>query len=239
VFTCSQIADEEKSLVTLARRMKKNAISIDFIAFGDLESETKSKLEAFNEHVKGGDGSHLVFVPPGPNHLSDVLLTSPILAGEGAGGAGSGGVAAGENGVPGGADGATAGGGAAAAAGGTGFEFGIDPSLDPELAMALRMSMEEETNRLERQRREREEAEQKEKEKQDKEKERLEGIPEEGQVQGGQPSGVGAAAGDESSGQGGEEMTKNAPDEGDRKDGQDGGGGEGGGGGSADKMDTA
>jgi 26S proteasome regulatory subunit N10 len=48
-------------------------------------------------------------------------------------------------------------------AGGSGFEFGVDPSADPELAMALRMSMEEESNRLDRQRREREEAEKKEK----------------------------------------------------------------------------
>ena len=173
VFTCSPIQDDEKSLVKLAKRMKKNNISIDFIAFGDLESETKSKLEAFNENVKGGDGSHLAFIPPGPNLLSDSLISSPIVSsGEGAPASGLG-----ADGV----DGAT---------GPAGFEFGIDPSVDPELAMALRMSMEEETNRLERQRKEREEKEAKEN------KSSLEGIPEEGQPlldQNGEASGSGEA----------------------------------------------
>ncbi|KAF7505420.1 hypothetical protein GJ744_000966 [Endocarpon pusillum] len=212
VFTCSPIADDEKSLIKLAKRMKKNTISVDFIAFGDLESDTKTKLEAFNENVKGGEGSHLVIVPPGPNLLSDVLLTSPILAGEGGGAGGSGG----ENGVPGSGEGGAAGG--AAAAGGPGFEFGIDPSVDPELAMALRMSMEEETNRLERQRREREEAEQKEKQ----EKERLEGIPEEGgaaqaqartQGESSTGSGGGGASGDGGEKkEGGEDKKDGGPD---------------------------
>lgn len=170
IFTCSRIIEDQKALTKLAKRMKKYAISVDFIAFGDLESETKAKLEAFNENVKGGDGSHLVFVPPGPNLLSDVLLNSPILAGERGGSAGAG--AGGQNEAS-----ETGGEPGTGGAGSTGFEFGIDPSVDPELAMALRMSMEEETHRLERQRREREEAEIKEKE--DQEKERLEGIPEE------------------------------------------------------------
>lgn len=156
--------------------MKKNNISIDFIAFGDLESETTTKLEAFNENVKGGDGSHLAVIPPGPNLLSDNLVTTPILAGEGGVSAGRGGDA--------GVEGDAAGGGAA----GGGFEFGVDPSMDPELAMALRMSFEEEQNRLEKQRREREEQENKGK---------LEGIPEEGQPlldQNGEASGSGADA---------------------------------------------
>ncbi len=230
VFTCSPIADDEKSLIKLAKRMKKNTISVDFIAFGDLESDTKAKLEAFHENVKGGDGSHLVIVPPGPNLLSDVLLTSPILAGEGGGAGGSGG----ENGVS-GTEGGAAGG--AGAAGGPGFEFGIDPSVDPELAMALRMSMEEETNRLERQRREREEAEQKEKQ----DKERLEGIPEESAAAAQAPgeSSSGSGGGEASLGDGGE---KKEGGENSKKDGEGDGGAAGAAGGAgpdADKMDTA
>lgn len=218
VFTCSPIADDEKSLIKLAKRMKKNTISVDFIAFGDLESDTKTKLEAFNENVKGGEGSHLVIVPPGPNLLSDVLLTSPILAGEGGGAGGSGG----ENGVPGSGEGGAAGG--AAAAGGPGFEFGIDPSVDPELAMALRMSMEEETNRLERQRREREEAEQKEK---------LEDIPEEGGAAQAQAESSTGSGGGAASGEGGEKKEGGE----DKKD----GGADAAGAGvpDSDKMDTA
>lgn len=37
--------------------------------------------------------------------------------------------------------------GAAAAGGGGGYEFGVDPNLDPELALALRVSLEEERAR--------------------------------------------------------------------------------------------
>ena len=170
VFTCSPIDDDQKDLVKLAKKMKKNNIAVDFIAFGDLESETTQKLEAFNENVKGGNGSHLAIIPPGPHLLSDNLVSTPILAGEaaasGAGGAGA-------------MDGDT---------GAGGYEFGVDPSMDPELDMALRMSLEEETNRQEKQRREQEEQENKSK---------LEGIPEEGQPllnQNGEASGSGEAA---------------------------------------------
>lgn len=123
--------------------MKKNNVSIDIVAFGDLSDDVTQKLQAFNEAVKGGDGSYLEIVQPGPNLLSDTIVASPILAGEtgGLGGAASG-----------------AEGGAAASGGGGDFEFGVDPSMDPELALALRMSMEEETARQERERKAQESA---------------------------------------------------------------------------------
>ncbi|KAI9778148.1 MAG: hypothetical protein M1839_008357 [Geoglossum umbratile] len=148
VFICSPIEEDEKTLVKLAKKMKKNNISIDFIIFGDIEDDNTKKLTAFNESVGGGDGSHLAIVPPGPNLLSDSLITTPILSSEG--------MAVGRTG-----DGEGGEGGAEA------YEFGVDPSMDPELALALRMSLEEEKARVE-----------KEKEK-EKEKERLEGIREE------------------------------------------------------------
>ncbi|KAF8851091.1 26S proteasome regulatory subunit S5A, multiubiquitin chain binding protein [Acephala macrosclerotiorum] len=129
VFTCSPIAEDDKTLVKLAKKMKKNNISIDFVAFGQLDDDTTNKLTAFNENVKSGDGSHIVIIPPGPGLLSDQLITTPILNGDGSG--------------------AGAGGGAEGAGGGESFEFGIDPSVDPELALALRMSMEEEKARVE------------------------------------------------------------------------------------------
>ena len=112
--------------------MKKNNVSIDIIAFGDLEPEDTQKLEAFNENVKGGDGSHLAIIPPGPSLLSDILVTTPILSADGV--------------APRGTDTGADGGGES---GGGGFEFGVDPSTDPELALALRMSMEEEKARQE------------------------------------------------------------------------------------------
>lgn len=119
--------------------MKKNNVSVDFVAFGELDDDVQTKLRAFNEHVKGGDGSHLAVIPPGPGLLSDQLVTSPILNGDGSAGAGAGG----------GAEGGDA----------SAFEFGIDPSVDPELALALRMSMEEEKARVERQNKEKADAE--------------------------------------------------------------------------------
>lgn len=106
--------------------MKKQSIYIDFVAFGEIDDDVTKKLEAFNNAVKGSEGSYLAVIPPGPGLLSDQLLASPILN-EGASVAGMGGGDAG--------------------AGGESFEFGIDPSVDPELALALRMSMEEEKQR--------------------------------------------------------------------------------------------
>ena len=146
--------------------MKKNNISIDFVAFGDLEPENTKKLEAFNESIKGGDGSHLAIIPPGPSLLSDHLVSSPILAGDGV-------APRGEPGMDGGAGG-----------GGGDFEFGVDPSTDPELALALRMSMEEEKARQE-----------KEGKKEGEASEPLEGIPEEQPLlnESGEASGSGEA----------------------------------------------
>lgn len=173
VFNCSAIAESEKEIVKLAKRMKKNNISIDVIAFGDLTDDTIKKLQAFNENIKGGDGSHLEIIPPGPNLLSDSIIATPILAGDGVGGAGGMGGAGGEAG-----DG-----------GASQFEFGVNPELDPELALALRMSYEEEKARQEKERKAKEEAEKKEK---------LEGIPEADEKQplldqDGEPSGSGTA----------------------------------------------
>ena len=130
--------------------MKKNNVSIDFIAFGDLDDENTKKLQAFNENIKGGDGSHLEVVPVGPSLLSDHLVSTPILAGEGV--------------APRGGEGEPSAGGEP----GGGFEFGVDPSTDPELALALRMSMEEEKARQE-----------KEKPSEAKKESSLEQIPEE------------------------------------------------------------
>ncbi|KAJ0427181.1 hypothetical protein BJY00DRAFT_271846 [Aspergillus carlsbadensis] len=148
VFSCSSIEEDEKTLVKLAKKMKKNNVSIDVIAFGDLESDQTKKLEAFVENVKGGDGSNLAIIPPGPNLLSEELQASPILGGDGPGAGGA-------------ADGGDSG----------GFNLDTTEQTDPELAFALRLSLEEEKARQEKEKREREEQEK---------KGNLEGIPEEG-----------------------------------------------------------
>ncbi|MCJ1313491.1 hypothetical protein MMC25_007169 [Agyrium rufum] len=140
VFTCSPIHDDQKTLSKLAKRMKKNNISIDFVAFG-VDSADIDKLKDFNENVKGGDGSHLEIVPQGSMLLSEHLRRTPILRDESDANAGMDDAAGGEGDF----------GGASGGAGGSGgFEFGVDPSTDPELALALRMSMEEERARQER-----------------------------------------------------------------------------------------
>lgn len=73
------------------------------------------KLTAFINTLNGkeGTGSHLVTVPPGPS-LADALLSSPILAGEG---------------------------GSMMGLGASDFEFGVDPSADPELALVNNMKI--------------------------------------------------------------------------------------------------
>ena len=104
------------------------------IVLGELE-ENEPKLrelvDAANGNSEGERNCHLVTIPSGVLP-SDILISSPILAGEGGGGGGAM--------------------GAAAAGGGDAFaEYGgIDPNMDPELAMVLRVSMEEERARQER-----------------------------------------------------------------------------------------
>ncbi|KAI9461044.1 hypothetical protein F5148DRAFT_1300190 [Russula earlei] len=130
--------DAERALVRLAKKLKKNNVALDVVAFGDGIEEAgedgHSILRAFVETASSSDNSHYLAVPPGPHLLSSIILNSPILAGDR-------GIPDELAAVPGGV------GGAAGTGGASQFEFGVDPSLDPELAMALRMSMEEEAAR--------------------------------------------------------------------------------------------
>lgn len=130
-FVGSPVTENEKDLVRLAKKMKKNNVAVDFISFGQ-EADNNDKLEKFIEQVNSGDNSHLVTIPPGPRLLSDVLTSSPIINDD--------------------ADASGAGMGGAATGGGNSelFEFGVDPSVDPELALALRLSLEDEKARQER-----------------------------------------------------------------------------------------
>jgi 26S proteasome regulatory subunit N10 len=115
LFVASPIREEEAKLVKLGTQLQKNEVAVDIINFGE-EQDNTSKLEAFLKAVNKNDNSHLVSIPPGGfGTLADILSQSPIIAGDG----GSGGD------------------------GGNLNEFGVDPELDPELAMAMAMSMEE------------------------------------------------------------------------------------------------
>jgi len=122
-FVGSPVAAEEKELVKLAKKLKKEKVNVDVVSFGE-DYINSDVLTTFVNTLNGKDGtsSHLVTVPPGP-HLSDALISSPIIQGEDGTGA--------------------------AGLGGSGFEFGVDPNEDPELALALRVSMEEQRQRQE------------------------------------------------------------------------------------------
>lgn len=116
VFVGSPIVGgEESDLVKLAKRLKKEKVNVDVVSFGNC-SENQELLTAFIGALNGKDGtsSHLVNVPRG-SALSEALITSPIIQGEdGLGGAGL---------------------------GGAGFEFGVDPNEDPELALVTLLTL--------------------------------------------------------------------------------------------------
>jgi len=120
-FVGSPVLNTDKELETLGKNLKKNNVSLDLISFGEVEENT-AKLEKLLNAVNSNDSSHMVEVPVGPKLLSDVLLSSVIVNPDGGDMGGGGG-------------------------GGEGFEFGINPENDPELALALRISMEEERAR--------------------------------------------------------------------------------------------
>ena len=102
--------------MTLAKKLKKSNIAIDVVSFGETELNTE-KLGKFIETVNKGDRSHLVTVPAGVI-LSDALMMSDIFS-SGGGGMGMGG------------------GGGGGGGGGNDFaEYGgVNPDLDPELAL--------------------------------------------------------------------------------------------------------
>jgi len=135
-FVGSPINEDNSSLTKAGRLLKKNNVAIDVICMGE-NQVNQEKLKTLVEAANGtaGDNCHLVTIPEGVLP-SDVLVSSPIM--QGAGMAAEMAAAA--------SSGTSGGGGADAFA-----EFGgIDPNLDPELALALRVSMEEERARQER-----------------------------------------------------------------------------------------
>lgn len=132
VFVGSPISEEPKALTKVGKLLKKNGIAVDVVSMGEHE-ENQAKLEEFINAANSSDNSHLVTIPPGCIP-TDLLVSSPILN---------------EGGDMGGASIAAAA-GAAQSASGPGDYPGVDANMDPELAMALRVSMEEERARQER-----------------------------------------------------------------------------------------
>ncbi|CDW59880.1 UIM domain containing protein [Trichuris trichiura] len=123
VFIGSPIRNDIQEVIST--KLKKEKVNVDVISFGvgDVNSE---KLKAFVDTLNGkdGTGSHLVVVPPGSS-LQESLLTSAIIRGDGDE----------PSTIP--------------SINAAGFAFGVDPNEDPELAMALRVSLEEQRQRQE------------------------------------------------------------------------------------------
>ena len=78
-FVGSPVTADEKDLIKVAKKLKKEKVSVDVISFGEVD-ENAEILKKFVETVNGrdGTGSHLVTIPPGP-HLSDALVSSAII----------------------------------------------------------------------------------------------------------------------------------------------------------------
>uniref|UniRef100_A0A5S6QD32 26S proteasome non-ATPase regulatory subunit 4 n=1 Tax=Trichuris muris TaxID=70415 RepID=A0A5S6QD32_TRIMR len=125
IFIGSPIRNDVQEFISTAKKLKKEKVNVDVISFGvgDANSE---KLKVFIDTLNGkdGSGSHLLVVPPGSS-LQESLVASAIIRGEGDGASGLPSINAG------------------------GFAFGVDPNEDPELAMALRVSLEEQRQRQE------------------------------------------------------------------------------------------
>ncbi|EPB78859.1 ribosomal protein L9 domain protein [Ancylostoma ceylanicum] len=120
----------EVRLTKIAKKLKKEKVQCDVICFGEADSENSQIMGQFVDTLNGkwvqeGSGSNLLVVPAG-SILTEALISSPVCRGED-------------------------GGNAPVVGAGGGFEFGVDPEDDPDLALvrafALRVSMEEERAR--------------------------------------------------------------------------------------------
>lgn len=117
-FVASPLVCSEKQMEQVGKVLKKNNVAIDVVSLGDVDGANRAKLKKLVDSADSAGSSH--FVELGPNsgqHLADVIISSPILQGDRVDGGGD------EEGG------------------------GFDANMDPELAMAIRLSMEEERQR--------------------------------------------------------------------------------------------
>lgn len=126
--------DEEATYEELGMRLKRNNVAVDIVNFS--HPENVPRLQSLVTAADSNGNCHFLDVPIGVAHITDVLIASPIISPDDMGGANMGAGA-----------GAGVGGGAGAAASQFAEYGGVDPNLDPELAMALRISLEEERAR--------------------------------------------------------------------------------------------
>ena len=112
-FVGSTIAEDAETLKIIGKKMKKNGVAVDLICFGDCSDEQRNKVESFMKAIEHEDNSHSLFIEPGEVYLSEKLIGTKIFSADGGAMGGPGGPAGG------------------------GME--VD---DPELAAAIKMSLE-------------------------------------------------------------------------------------------------
>lgn len=123
---------EDKDFKKLGKQLRKNDVAIDVVNFG--HPENIPLLTTLVENTNKNGNSHIVEINYGAN-IADTIITSPLVAYD-MGGDVAPAAEGGDAPAPGGA------------AGGQFAEYGgIDPNIDPELAMAIRISLEEEKNK--------------------------------------------------------------------------------------------
>uniref|UniRef100_A0A914HA35 26S proteasome non-ATPase regulatory subunit 4 n=1 Tax=Globodera rostochiensis TaxID=31243 RepID=A0A914HA35_GLORO len=117
------LLSEKEPFLKFAKKLKKEKVSADFVLFGEATAENNKIIADFVDILNGAEdgASHLLVVPVGDTKLFDALIRSPICNG------------------------------AAGAVIGAGGDFGINEEDDPELAMALRISLEEQRLRQQQQ----------------------------------------------------------------------------------------
>lgn len=133
VFVGSPIEGlEDKDMAKLGKQLRKNDVAIDVISFG--HPENSPLLNTLVENSSKGGNSHFIEINYGMN-IADTIITSPIVAFD----------SGFDSQMP--AEGGDAPAATGASGGGQFAEYGgIDPNIDPELAMAIRISLEEAKN---------------------------------------------------------------------------------------------
>ena len=140
IFCGHPLEEELADFERLGKRLRQNNVAIDVINFAN--PDNVPKLQALVEAANKNDNSNFLDVPQGVSMITDVLFTSPILHGEDAANFGGAAPADGAGGM---VTDVLDGGAGAPGAGGN--QFGADFENDPELAQALRISMDEERAR--------------------------------------------------------------------------------------------
>jgi 26S proteasome regulatory subunit N10 len=129
LFCGHPLKGDAEQFEDVGMRLKKNNVAIDVINFAHPENAPllQALVEAANSGAEEQPTCHFLDVPPGVSAIMDVLITSPILQPDDQG----------QQLIP---------DNAGADPNDPMANLGFDPNMDPELAMAIRLSMEEANN---------------------------------------------------------------------------------------------